>query len=704
MDHLMKRLMIVLLLIFTIAAGVFSQEEVSPVEIDGDRVEFDVKERKVIATGNVVITRGDVRLTADKIEFYRDTEIAEAQGNVVLERGGERVEGDNLVYNFKTGTGDFENPFFTAPPFYGQGKSVEKIGENHFRIKDGFITTSDWDNPESRVDIRTIDVYPDDVAVGRNMVFRLGNVPVFFWPRYTEDLKDRSSVVRLTPGYKSEWGLFLLSRWRFDRRSEDFKTFVYVDYRERLGLGLGLDNEYNTRVVGEGLIRTYYTHERDIGDFHFWESHGPVEERERYKAEWRHRWQIDERTMAISQYYKLSDSEFLKDYFEREYDREQNPNSYALITHAMPHGTLSGRADYRVNRFMSTVERLPEISYNLPNFEIFDSNIYWENKTTYSNLQRKNAGQADTAAQTTRVDFNNEFSYPMKIGFVEARPFVGGRHTYYSRTRDSQEQDVARGVFRTGADLSTKFYRIFDVHTDAWGLDINQLRHVITPSIAYLYQHEPTVTRDRLDQYDSVDALTRLHRATLSLQNNLQTKRGEVSVNLVRAIVSTDFAFTEDAVLPSSYNNVKFDLEITPYDWLGYYFDLRYNPQTKTLETLNFDLYINDTSDLWYVRLSDRYHFEVNQTFETEVGWKINPKWTAAVNLTYDLDAGEKREHGLVLRRDLHSWLMDMQFRDERYGGQEIMISFSLKGFDDVEIGVSQSFQRGAARRAGEVY
>ncbi|MEW5894601.1 MAG: LPS assembly protein LptD [Candidatus Omnitrophota bacterium] len=693
----MKRLMIELLIVVAFAGGAFAQEEVSPVEVNGDKVEFDIKDRKVIATGNVSIVKDNVRLTADKVEFYRETGIAKAYGHVVVEREGERIEGENLVFNFETMKGDFDNPLVTAPPLYGSGKSVEKVGEDHYRIKDGFITTSDWDDPETRITGRTIDVYTGDVAVARRMVFKVGHVPVFFWPKYTEDLKERSSIVRLMPGYSSDWGLFLLSRWRFDR-NENFKTFVHLDYRERKGLGWGVDNEYNTRGFGEGSIRTYYTHERNIGNYHFWQDHGPVIEKERYKVEWRHRWQIDERTMAVSQLYKLSDATFIKDYFEGEYETDQTPASYALVTHALPYATLSGRADYRVNRFVSTVERLPEISYIMPSLEIFDSNFYWENTTTYSNLKKKDASPVDAYPKTERFDVDNEVSYPKKIGFIETRPFVGTRHTYYSRTKEPMMQNEVRGLFRTGVDLSTKFYRIFNAQTNAFKLNINQIRHVITPSVAYLFQDDPTVQPGELDQYDSVDQLTRLHRATLSLENKLQTKRNETSVDLARMIVSSDFAFKQDELLKSSFNNLNFDLEITPYDWLKYYFDLTYNPQTQNLETLNFDLYINNPSDLWYFRIGDRYHHQVDNLLVTEVGWKINPKWSAVVNLMHDLDTGKNKEQNFALRRDLHAWVMDIRLSNEKFDGQELMFIFTLKGFEDVIIEGGKSIGKGITR------
>jgi LPS-assembly protein len=681
-------------------SAVYAQKEVSPAEITGDEVEFDLKAHKVIAIGNVSIIKGDARLTCDRAEFSRDTEVAIASGRVVLRRPGETVEGDSLVFNFKTMTGDFNKPIFTAPPFYGAGKSVEKIGENHFQIRDGYLSTCDFDDPQSRISASVIDVYPGDRAVARDMIFKVGKVPVFFWPKYTQDLKDRSSIVRLMPGYSSEWGGFLLSRWRFDK-NENFKTFVHVDYRERKDLAWGIDNQYDSQSFGKGLIRTYYMNERKISSERIWDDRlTPTVEQERYKVEWRHRWQIDETTSMISQYYKMSDALILKDYFEYESERDKTPPSYMIATKALPYGMVTARTDYRVNRFTSTVDRLPEVGYTLPNLEIFDSGFYFKNSTTASNLVKKDASPAEYV-HTNRLHMDNEVSYPAKVSFIELRPFVGTRQTYYRHTKDGDMSDAVRGVFRTGADASTKFYRVYDFSTDAFNLDINDLRHVITPSVAYEYQHTPTILRSRLDRYDSVDTLERRHRAVLGLENKLQTKRNGVSADLVRAIVSTDYALTEDVALPSSFNNVNFKLELMPYSWMGLYFDVDYDPQNTQLETVNSDLYINDANDVWYLRLGDRYHYDVDHQFETEVGWRVNPKWSVIVNQRYDFASGQSKEQGIALRRDLHSWYMDIFAKSENNNGTEILLVFSLKGFEDVFLSGGRTFFSGGSERPG---
>ncbi|HRZ40255.1 MAG TPA: LPS assembly protein LptD [Candidatus Omnitrophota bacterium] len=674
-----------------------AQQELSAVEIDGDQMEYSVEDNKVVASGNVIVSKGDVRLKADRIEYFRDSQEAVAEGNVVLERGGQRLEGRNMTFNFKTMVGGFEEPEMVAPPLFGKGERIMRLDDEHFRIYDGYVTTSDFDDPETRVTARTIDVYPEDKAVARNVKFKIGKVPVFYLPRYTYDLKHRKPTIVLTPGYSGEWGGFVLGRYHYNT-PENYELVFHADVRERKGFGWGVDDIYRTENFGRGILRTYYTHERDIGSNRLWDDYQTVVEKERYKADWRHRWNVDDETTVVAQYYKLSDSEFLKDYFESEYDQDSSPESYVVASRAMSYGTLAARADYRVNQFVSTVERLPEVKYSLPSAEILDSGFYFKNSSSYSNLVKQEANPSDNDRRTQRVDFSNELSRPWKIGFIETRPFVGTRQTYYSRAVNPDHYDTVRGVFETGMDASTKFYRTYDARTNILGLDINQLRHVITPSAAYLYRHDPTITATQLDQYDGVDALTHQDRVKLSLENKLQTKREDQSVDLVRTSVYTHYLFNEEGARNSKWDNWFMDVEVIPYSWLSFYVDGEYDVDLKDIQTANFEMYINDPGKLWYLRFADRYEKNLDNQIDTEVGVKLNPKWDFRVRQRYDIQSGQSKEQEYGFVRDLHTWLMHLTFNKRQFDGEEFWVMFSLKEFPDLRFSASRAWSGGAER------
>jgi len=473
------------------------------VELNGDTIEYSMDGNKVTAEGNVVVINKDINLTCDHIEFSRDTNMAYATGNVrlVMKKGdASEMIGEQLTFNFKTMEGSFDGAQIYAKPYYGYGRKVFKVGENHMRMEDDYVTTCDLDKPHYRLTSKKMDIYPGDKLIARSVRMLIGNLPMLYLPKMTQDLRSKEPRVTFTPGYDKEWGMFLLSNWRYGF-NDNFKGIIHLDARERKDIAWGIDLNYKTLKYGKGQVRTYYMNERNITSKHFYQKRpSPTIERERFSVEWRHKWEVDKKTNMILQYSKLSDSTFLKDYFKQRNEEDSSPATFFLLTRTLPLGALSFRTDVRTNRFESRVERLPELNYNLSNKELWNTGLFIRNSTTYSNLTKKTAAPSEVRQNTMRVDTDSSLSYPMKIGFIEMTPFVGGQNTYYSKTKDPQEYGSIRGIFKTGASLSTRFYRVFDMEIQKYGLDIHRLRHIINPGVSYAFDipleyHKPNRKR-----------------------------------------------------------------------------------------------------------------------------------------------------------------------------------------------------------------
>ena len=77
-----------------------------PVQFNADRIELQDRQNRVVLSGAVVITQGDMRLSADRTTIaYDDTgaltiQRLDATGNVVVTRGDERASGAVGVYDF----------------------------------------------------------------------------------------------------------------------------------------------------------------------------------------------------------------------------------------------------------------------------------------------------------------------------------------------------------------------------------------------------------------------------------------------------------------------------------------------------------------------------------------------------------------------------------------------------------------------------
>ncbi len=83
-----------------------------PVEVVADQLEFFKDEKKVIGTGNVIITYDDIRMTADHAEVYSDEKKAFADGHVVFRKSENVMKVEKGSYDFANNQGSFSNGFF----------------------------------------------------------------------------------------------------------------------------------------------------------------------------------------------------------------------------------------------------------------------------------------------------------------------------------------------------------------------------------------------------------------------------------------------------------------------------------------------------------------------------------------------------------------------------------------------------------------
>jgi LPS-assembly protein len=676
----------------------FKLNKAKSVELQADQVQYSVVDSKAQARGNVVVTADQTILTCDQLELDRILNVGVAQGHVYIDSPQSQVDASEGTYNFNDQSGSFKNARIYQFPYQINGKVVDRMSPEHVVMHNGYLTTSDHDAPFFRIASRKIDVYPGDKAIARDVKVYLGKVPVMYWPKYTQDLKDKPWITFL-PGRSKDFGTFLLVTIR-QRIGDNGKLTLHLDERERKGQAYGFDYKYNTARYGSGIVRFYFMHERGLTAKHAWQDK-PIVKTQRYKLEWRHKWEPDKNTNILMQYYRVTDATFLKQYFERQNRQDPDINTYFLLTRNLPKGTFTFDIEAsNVNHFARGVQRLPEIKYELSDTEIGNTGFYAQTTNTFSNLTRKTAGAPDPETEdsqkTMRFDTKNQISYPMKIAFVELRPYAGGENTYYSRTANLAQRNIIRGQFFTGADASTKFYRTWNVHRNFWGVEINGLRHIVTPTAAYLYKHRPTFSSTHLNSFDSIDSADKQHTVTLGLENKLQTKRNGVSVDLLRTLVSSNFALKENPG-KGGFGPVTSDVEFKPADWLQFNADASYDHHRDYFTAFNFDTSI--TGKTWNFGIGQRYDRSGDDQITTEWNYKINPKWRFKVYDRFTVNHGGLREEDYVLTRDLHDWEVNMEYHQEHGGGTDLLISFTIKAFPDMGLDLfSTGFNK---RKAG---
>ena len=666
-----------------------AQEEKTPIVCHGDTVEFLEDGQELTASGRAEVIYEDVRITCDKISISLDTKEGIAEGDVVVYQKDSVLTGDKVEYNFDTQSGTMYKAGFASQAIYGEGPQAVKEGPDKITMQKSYMTTCDLARPHYRIHARTAEIFLDDKVVMRHVIVYAFQTPLFYLPYYSYALKPDRPKVTILPGKDKDWGFYVLTAWRYEF-SQYIKGILRLDYRERRDFASGFENYYRTDGWGKGFVKTYYMNERTLETKRLWKQPRTTRERERYMIQHRHSWDIDEDTDLRFEYWGLSDTDILKDYFYRkEYESRPEPESYLSVIRSRPNYSLSFFGRRRFNKIFTKIEYQPEVRLDIPSIRIGgeDARLYWRSENSLANLSRKYAHPSDVDEDTVRLDTRNQITRPFKLGFLNFAPYAAARETHYTKDKYGEHGGWWRGAFYTGVDVETKFYRIFDISGNIFGLDINRLRHVVTPKVSYDYIHSPTIASEKLVQFDALDSVDRLNQFTFSLENKLQTKRkagaGEdnlAAVDLARLTVSTNY----DYRLPggSKFSDVSFDFEFTPFNWMSLEFDAAYDHLQDRFKTFNFDIYA-DSEDKWKCGLGYRYGHESHSEAVFEVSFKPTPLWKLGiyerfmfkgypngVKKIYDL-----REQEYRITRDLHCWTSEVLYTVSRGEGESLYVA-----------------------------
>jgi LPS-assembly protein len=682
--------------------------------VDGDKVEYFELEGRIVASGNVSVKYGDVKLTCDRIEVNVKDRIALCEGGVKVEHKDGVLTGERIRYDFNNKQGEIIGGKVDAFPFFAEAEETARKGENEYLLKEGFFTTCDLDHPHYRIEARQIRIFPDDKVIAKNVVFRIGDVPVLWLPYYYHPFIDSRAKVQLIPGWDTDWGYFLLSAWRFYLRGNS-KVDLLMDYRTRKGPATGADLYYNMsdfgmKGLGSGLFRTYYVFQNG------WGTYDPTEFRDdgtdyktRYRYQWKHRIDFQPGTVGILEFNKMSDENFLKDYLYNEYEETgTEPANYISITSAQSNYLLTMNANKKMNDFYTVTQKLPELKMEIPDQRLGDIPLYYGSEWSGTYFDKDYDNDSIPDEEVKRLHTRQQLSYVLKAGPVNFKPYGEFRETFYMQDRWGDNR--ARMALAGGISVFSRLHRIYDYDTDFLGLDINDVRHIFAPSVDYYHMHTPTVDSKDLFQMDDIDALEKQNFVSLSMENKLQTKRhtedGKLeTVDLVRLISSVDYHFLmekksftfEDG---GDFRDLKFDLELRPYDWMFVQGELEINPRSESVRKINVESTFYPT-DAFQMALGYRYE-KMDQDPRNQVtfdmDYRLSPKWKIGWYERYDMHDMEIEEQQFRIVRDLHCWeletVLDIDGMNPFNDDFTFWFAFKIKAFPDLPIGLSRSYDK----------
>jgi LPS-assembly protein len=145
------------------------------------------------AKDNVVVTYRDVRLEAGEVTFNRATKVVTADDKIKFNRGEEHVEADHITFNLDTKVGDFTNiRGEVGPGLFINAEEAHRTADGQYELKNARVTTCcDEPRPGWTIETARATIEPGKRVVARGTVFRLENVPVFYFPYIAVPSADR---------------------------------------------------------------------------------------------------------------------------------------------------------------------------------------------------------------------------------------------------------------------------------------------------------------------------------------------------------------------------------------------------------------------------------------------------------------------------------------------------------------------------------
>ena len=662
----------------------------------------DFQSHTWVGSNGVVIRQGNAVLIADEISLDETTRQVIANGNVVLQSDKLFWVGDLLEYNFKTreiGANSYRagiGPIFIAGDKLS-GSSTNKV----YQAENALVTTDDQEHPGYYVRAKKVTVEEGKQVTAKDATLYVSGVPVFYLPYYRRSLGPHSTYWVVTPGYRSTFGPYLLTSYHLNLH-QGFDAGMNLDYRFKRGAGVGPSLSYDLDKIGRGDFEYYFAHD--------WEAKkepgmaGFSDDRQRLRFS--HELTLQTNLTAKASINYQSDPLLLHDFFEGEYRTNAQPKTVFEVTKLWSNFSLDVEAQPQVNQFFPTVERLPDIKLSGLRQQLGISPFFYESESSFAYLRNKPGAFAGTNYSAMRADTYHQLLLPKTFfGFLNVTPRAGGRLTYYSETESSvlqlNEQD--RFVFNTGVETSFKASRRYSGARSEL-LDVADLRHIIEPSVNYVYVPRPTARPKELPQFDTevpslrllpvdfpdynaIDSVDSQNVFRLGLRNKLQTKRdGEVDTLLNWYLVTDWRLDPRDG--QSTFSDIYSDLDFKPRSWLIFNSETRFSVDHSEFNLADHSVTITP-GDRWSARVGHRYFRgdpafgpdSDNNIIYSTLYYRLNENWGARMSHHFEARDGTMEEQYYTVYRDFRSFTGALTFRvrDQRTGPMDYTVAFTMQ-------------------------
>ncbi len=540
----------------SLSADTNTDEDI-PWNITADRMIYEKTDEVYIAKGNVVIEKGDAKLSADFVRLIRSTMKVTAIGDVILVTREGRLTGDRMTMDLNSQTGTIFNGlvFIEKKNFYIKGDRIEKTGVAKYTINRGMLTSCNGEVPDWKVTGRNLNVNIGGFGSVSHAALWAKKVPVAYLPYFVFPVdRDRQSGF-LPPeiGYSDRNGVQYIQPffWAIHRSCD--ATFYYHHIQNR-GEKFGGEFRYMLSNRTKGALMYDSLSDREVDDGEHVDSPWGYTDDDYLRPNSHRYWFRMKADQALPYGMDaqldldiVSDQDYLREfedgytgydevynYFESKFGRSLDDHDDPVRENRLNIRKIWPRYSFNADvlwyddvikrRLLDTndtLQQLPVITFDALKQPVFDTPLFFQSNDEYVYFHREDGITGH------RLDIHPRIFLPLRADrFFVFEPSVGVRQTLWiedasdieTETLDPDDGYEHRELYDIQALLSTDLYRIYDTG----GQTIDAVKHTIIPELRYEYI--PGTDQSEYPDFDSIDRIERTNRLTLSLTQFLRSK------------------------------------------------------------------------------------------------------------------------------------------------------------------------------------
>ncbi len=503
---------------------------------------------RIFAQGDVEVHYKDLRLFADQVDVNTETKDVVASGNVVIQSPDQVISADKVFYNMDSREQKIENASgMIQPDIFYRAETIEGQGRDTFSLTKARLTSCTQPTPRWNFSCSRANLKRNDYVEMWNSVFRIKNIPVFYWPYFRYPLDRERSTGFLMPqaGYTGIKG-FSFSETFYWAIARNMDATFNVDYYSRKGTGGGLEYRYLFGGGTGGEARLYY--------FFFKPDAEGTNPSNAYIFRFKHNQPLPAGFRLVANVDYQTSYDFLRE-FDNNFKRASisNYRSEVYLSRAWSYYNFSLRASryetyYRSRGNSIITYYLPQLTLNSFKIKLFPL-LYFSFNSSLTSWKYGWKTEFDSGKEKyyDSISFSPQFSLPFsQIPWLTVNSSFTSNFSFYAQTYAPNTKTIISDPLLSFNYVAAVewtgpvFYRIFQSSGGT-----TKVKHLIEPFVKYRYD-SPVSEPDRII---TPYGYFRYHQLTYGLTNRVLVKKDMPREVFTWGISQTYYLSPEDSPL-----------------------------------------------------------------------------------------------------------------------------------------------------------